>query len=457
MRRIALGIAVVLAGAAALLVLTGASSGGGSPYDVRAIFDNASFISQGEEVRIAGAPIGTVVGLDVTPDKKAAVTLEIDNAAFAPFHANATCAIRLQSLIGEKYVECTPGSASYPRLATIDSGAGKGSHLLPVARTTSPVDFDIVQDIYRLPVRQQFSIILNELGTGLAARGADLGAVIRRADPALGNTDRVLKILAAQNRQLAQLATDSNTVLTPLARVRRQVADFVVQANRTAVASAARARDLARSFQLLPHFLRQLRPLMADLGSLADQATPVFSSLSQAAPALNRQYQELAPFAGKARTALIDLGNAAQQQQPALLATIPLARRLQRLGNATAPTAISLAKLTTSLKQTGGIQQLMSLLFLGASATNGFDADGHYVRTNALVGGCTAYAKVPVPGCSANFLHSAKAEADAATAAQALARNPRLAALARRVRSAAPSPSTTSAASLLRYLIGSGQ
>ena len=105
---------------------------------------------------------------------------------------------------------------------------------------------------------------------------------------------------------------------------------------------------------------------MADLGSLADQATPVFSSLSQAAPALNRQYQELAPFAGKARTALIDLGNAAQQQQPALLATIPLARRLQRLGNATAPTAISLAKLTTSLKQTGGIQQLMSLLFLGA-------------------------------------------------------------------------------------------
>jgi ABC-type transporter Mla subunit MlaD len=376
----------------------------------------------------------------VTANKKAAVTIEIDNRAFAPFHANATCAIRVQSVIGEKFVDCTPGTAAYPALARIRSGPGAGSYLLPISQTTSPVDFDLVQDIYRDPVREQFALILNELGTGLAARGSDLSAVIHRADPALGYTDEVLQVLARQHRQLAQLATDSNTVLTPLARARRELADFIVQANVTARASAARAADISRSFQLLPTFLRQLHPLMSDLAAVADQGTPVFSALAQAAPSINRQYQELAPFAAAARKSLIDLGNSAARQQQPLLATIPLDRQLLALGTQTAPAAKSLDELTASLDRTGGIEQLMALLFYGTTATNGYDADGHYIRTEALAGGCTAYAKAPVPGCSANFT-PAKAAADspAVRSARAFAASNR------------PSPALTG---LLSYLIG---
>src|SRR5205085_5997748 len=147
------------------------------------------------------------------------------------------------------------------------------------------VDFDISQNIYREPIAQRLAIILNELGTGLAARGSDLNAVIHRADPALANTDQVLKILADQNRALAKLATDSAAVLTPLAKQRRALADFIVQANTTASASATRATDIKRSIQLLPGFLRQLKPLMVDLGTLADQGAPLAGELSTSASA----------------------------------------------------------------------------------------------------------------------------------------------------------------------------
>ena len=51
-----------------------------------------------------------------TAGKKAAVTLEINDARFTPFHADATCAIRPQSLIGEMYVDCNPGTAAAPAL-----------------------------------------------------------------------------------------------------------------------------------------------------------------------------------------------------------------------------------------------------------------------------------------------------------------------------------------------------
>ncbi len=473
MRRLGLIALVLIAAATAIVAVARASSqnGAGGSYQVRAIFDDASFAVPGEQVRIAGAPVGSIASLDVCvahqaacaagTQNKAAVTLQINDARFTPFHANATCAIRPQSLIGEMYVDCTPGTAQAPALHRIDDGPGKGTYYLPVTRTHSPVDFDIAQNIYREPVTQRLAIILNELGTGLAARGSDLNAVVHRADPALGNTDQVLKILAGQNRQLARLATDSATVLTPLANQRKALADFIVQANTTATASATRAKDISRSVQLLPSFLRQLRPLMVDLGSLADQGTPLASELGTSAAALGREFTQLTPFAKAARNALIDLGASAQQSQGALVATIPLANRLNNLGTQLGPAATELDRLTSSLNTTGAVGQLMSLLFNGTNAANGFDSLGHYVRDELLVSDCTAYALTPVPGCSANFPRGGAATATAtaaktsahATATQA----PPNSSLAAATAGASLARNTTNAfQSLLNYLIGPG-
>jgi ABC-type transporter Mla subunit MlaD len=453
-------------------------NGQSGTYKVRAIFDDASFAVPGEQVRIAGAPVGSIASLDVCvartaacaagTQNKAAVTLQINDERFTPFHTNATCAIRPQSLIGEMYVDCDPGTAAAPPLTRIDNGPGKGTYYLPVTRTHSPVDFDIAQDVWREPVTQRLAIILNQLGTGLAARGSDLNAVIHRADPALGNTDKVLKILAGQNRALAKLATDSAAVLTPLAQQRKALADFIVQANTTAVASAARAKDISKSIQLLPGFLGQLRPLMVDLGTLADQGTPLASELGTSAAALGREFTELTPFAKAARNALIDLGASAQQSQGSLVATIPLANQLNKLGTQLQPAATELDQLTSSLNSTGAVGQLMALLFNGTAAANGFDSLGHYARDQLLVSDCTGFATTPVPGCSANFPRGGTATA---TAASAGAKTGATTATAKTDTSAAPDNSILATATagasvapnvtgsfqrLLDYLIGPG-
>jgi ABC-type transporter Mla subunit MlaD len=442
MRRVLVAAAILFPLVAVAVIIATTSSGGKGAYQVRAIFDDASFAVPGEDVRIAGAPVGTIASLDVTDDTgvggansckhagqgcKAAVILTINGSGFTPFHQNATCAIRPQSLIGEKYVDCNPGTAAAPPLNKITSGPGAGTYLLPVTHTNSPVDTDLVQNIYRLPVRQWFSIIINEFGTGLAARGTDLNQVIRRADPALGYTDQVLQILAKQNKQLAQLAKDSDTVLTPLAKDRQAIKQWVLSANTTSVATAQEAASTAASFHLLPSFLQQLKPLLADLSGLADEATPVLNASTVAAPALARQYQLLSSFNGAsgfadiARKSLISLGQAAQQQGPLLVATIPFDKQLLAFGNAGLPAFKNLDKLTSSLYRTGAIENLMALLFNGTSAVNGFDSLGHYIRTEALVGGCTAYSKITVGGCSANFTHQTLSEApDARSTAQAV-------------------------------------
>src|SRR5262249_12029356 len=180
---------------------------------------------------IAGATVGTVADVDVSGNDeiaslqggphavpgKAVVVMDITDDGFKDFRADASCLIRPQSLIGEKYVDCTPTQPHAPEaplpppLHQIPDGQpGSGQYFLPLENNGKTVDLDLIQNIQRLPFRDRFRLILNDLGVGLAGRGHDLGEVIDRANPALRQTDRVLKILADQNRQLASLASNGD-------------------------------------------------------------------------------------------------------------------------------------------------------------------------------------------------------------------------------------------------------
>jgi phospholipid/cholesterol/gamma-HCH transport system substrate-binding protein len=397
----ALGVVVVLGVGAA------GSPGG---YEVRAIFDFVRLVP-GEDLKIAGARVGRVTELDVTPENKAAVTIRIDKAGFAPFHADARCTIRPQSLIGETFVECDPGSTSAPALPRIRKGDGEGKHLLPLERTSSGVDLDLVNNIMRVPQRERLALILTELGAGVSGRGKELNEVIHRANPALRDTDRVLRILADQDDALGDLVADADRVLTPLARERTRVSDFVVQANETAQATAERRDDISRTIERLPRFLPELRKTLSDLGGLSDQMTPVLSDLHQAAPDLNRFLLELGPFSRASIPALEALGDAADVGRPALRRADPLLVDLQRFATDARPASLNLERLTSSLDKTGGIERIVDFLFYGTTAVNGFDGISHYLRAALIVNLCSSYVTAPVTGCTANFTETKAAGA----------------------------------------------
>jgi ABC-type transporter Mla subunit MlaD len=407
MRRLA-AIGLVLTAAAGVAVF-GSGAGEGSSYKVRVIFDNAAFAIPGEDVKVAGVKVGQIGALDVTADKKAAITLDITRPGFQDFRTDAHCTVRPQSLIGEKFVECTPtaphppGSKLPPALPTIRSGPGKGEHLLPVRNTSSPVDIDLINDIVRRPYAERLTIIVNELGTGLAGNGKNLAEAIHRADPALQATDQVLGILARQNRVLANLARDSDAALGPISEQRQHVADFVVKANTVAEATAERRAALQGNLQRLPAFLRQLRPTMVRIGGLSDQMTPVLADLHDQAPAINRFIAQLGPFSQAARPAFRSLGQAAAVGDPAVKKALPIVQQLGAFTRSAAPLAANLNKILQSFHDTGGVERLLDYAFFQVAAINGFDSLGHYLRAALLVNLCSSYATEPVAGCSANF------------------------------------------------------
>ena len=116
---IAIGLVVAIVAIVALLFRDGEDEG----YVVRGIFDSGGFMVAGEEVRVAGATVGGIDSVDVTmpgetasyedgePEAipgKAVIAMRIEDPGFQDFRADASCHIRPQSLIGEKFVDCRP-------------------------------------------------------------------------------------------------------------------------------------------------------------------------------------------------------------------------------------------------------------------------------------------------------------------------------------------------------------
>ena len=433
--------AIVIGGlvAAVIVAIVLISSGGGesSGYVVRGIFDNGGFMVKGEQVRVAGANVGQIESVGVTlPGEvdsyeggkkqavagKAVIVMKITDPGFQDFRSDATCLIRPQSLIGEKFVDCrptlprAPGAKPAPPLKRVPSGEpGAGEYLLPLENNSTSVDPDLINDINKLPYAQRFRLIFNELGAGLAGRGADIEAVVKRANPALRDVDRLIGILNSQSKQLTQLNVDSNQVLEPLARERAQVAGFFTNSGAAAQATTERGQALEESLRKFPAFLRQFRTTMRSLQGFSDEATPVFADLGKAAPSFTETTRLLTPFSAASTVALKSLGVTGEEAGPTLLAADPVVRKTTQLARTGVSPTTNLAEFLASTKETKGFDGLVDLIYNFDAASNGFDKYGHYTRTLVTLTTCLEY-ELEASGCSAKFTGTNAGRASASSA-----------------------------------------
>jgi phospholipid/cholesterol/gamma-HCH transport system substrate-binding protein len=424
-RRLILAAAVVAAVVVVVLLVSGGGSSNG--YVVRAIFDNGGFMVNGEQVRVAGANVGTIESVDVTmPGEtvayrngkpvavpgKAVIVMNISDPGFQDFRSDAGCQIRPQSLIGEKFVDCrptlprAPGSPAPPPLKKIPDGQpGAGEYLLPLGNSGTSVDPDLINDIQTLPYAQRFRLIFNELGAGLAGRGEDLEVLIKRANPVLRDVDRLFGILSAQRDRLAQLSSDSEEILRPLARERAHFAGFFTNAGAAAQASSEKGTQVEASFRKFPRFLREFRLTMRSLQEFSDAGTPVFSDFAKAAPSFTDATRTLTPFSEATTVSLKGLGDAGEASGPIFREAEPLARKLRKLAKSGVAPTTELAKLFTNIEQTGGWNGLVELIYNTTASLNGFDQYGHYGRTLVTLSNCLNYVaqSAGTTSCSARF------------------------------------------------------
>ncbi len=409
MRR-ALPIALVLAGITALVVLTsGSGSNPSRHYWIE--LDNAFGLTKGADFKVAGVRAGTISGFKLDPsNNKALVGVQITQGGFGSFRSDVFCQSRPQSLIGEYFLDCDPGTARH----VLENGA-----VIPVSHTRATVAPDLVNNILRLPYRERLRLIINELGAGVAGNGQALNEALRRANPALRDVDRLLAILGQQRNVIANLTTNADTVVSALAANKQNVARFVVEARNTAQASARRRSALQATFHKLPGFLEQLRPTMAALGRTADAQRPALARLDRSAPELTRFFGDLVPFSRASTPAFRALGQASVTGREAVVAARPTVAELKAFAGRTPDLATNLAIVLHDLddrsravesdpraaQQIGrsgtragytGLEALLQYVYNQSLAINTFDANGqHVLRVDAFSDKCAPYRNVP--------------------------------------------------------------
>jgi virulence factor Mce-like protein len=409
MRRL---LSIVVVGAAlSAFVFLALGAGGhekGSPsYWVE--LDNAFGLVNGADLKIAGVRAGKISDMKV--DKRthrALIGIRVDGSKgdFNSLRADAFCESKPQSLIGEYFMDCQPGTSR----TKLRSGSR-----IAVTHTASTIPTDLVQNVLRLPYRERLRLIVNELGTGVAGREGDLNNAIRRASPALRETDKVLAILAQQNLVIRDLTTNADTVITALSNNRADVGRWVVAARNTAQASASRNVDLAATWAKLPGLLEQLRPTMAALGRVADEQTPALRDLNATSGQLTRFFRDLGPFSDASRPSFSSLGQASQVGDQAVKSANQ-SGTVRLLKTFAAPTpelgknlAIILrdldnparavesdpraAKATGRPAPTGysGLEALLQYVYDQEQSTNVFDSNGYILKIVAFGGECAPF------------------------------------------------------------------
>jgi ABC-type transporter Mla subunit MlaD len=401
---------VALVAVVAAVILSAAGGTTGSTVRVDAIFDNAANLIPGQDVKIAGAKVGSVTNIELTSKRQARVEMEIDSG-FAPFRSDADCIVRPQSIIGEKFVQCDPGTPGGKELAK-DGPAPT----VPVTQTHSPVDLDLVFSTLRLPYRQRLTVIVNELGAGLAGRPRELAATIHRANPALQQTDRVLKILDRDRAVLGRLVERSDHVVGELSARNGDVAAFIERADAVARATASRKDELQQTIANLPPLLDQLEPSAARLADFSRDATPVVRQVRFAAPGVRSVFADLGPLNDAARPALVKLSAASKTGRSAVAAARPVATRLKSVARRLPPIVRTSTQLLESIRDRGAVEGLQLFSYYGATSTARFDQYSHILPSYQLAGSCQQYVSTPTAGCSSRFAGAASQAAALADA-----------------------------------------
>lgn len=356
-------------------------------YRFHASFAQAALLTRNAEVRISGVRVGKVAALRPTGYRTDA-TIEL-NPEFAPIRRDAHAILRTKTLLGETFVEITPGTPTAPRLA--DGGR------LPTSQVQDTQGLDQALGTFDAPTRQALKDFLRQLAVALKDRSVDLNDALGNADPTVTNLTTLVTLLDRQGPALQGLVRDGGATLRAIARRGADVQGIVVAGDQVLSATAARNHALTATVNGLPAFLRDLRSSLGQVDATARDAAPSIAALRPVAPLVRPALVEtltLAPALGSTLRQLGPIITAARPGLPALTQVLDVARPLIRQLQPVAHDLVPLASLLNLYKRE----------LLGDAANV-----GAMTQATAIVGGQRQhYQRVVFPANNEDFYGQAR-------------------------------------------------
>lgn len=252
-------------------------------YRLAVRFPEAATLAQQADVRISGVKVGQVVKL--TRDGRDTRALLQIEPRFAPLRRDVRATLRQKTLLGETYVELSPGLRGAGKLP--DGSTLAAGHVSPT------VQLDEIFRTFDPATREAFRTWMDQQGRALRPHGADLNDALGNLEPFAHDANQVLAILHQQSADTRTLVRDTGSVFRALTARDAELAQLITNSNRVFQTTAARNNDLQRTFQILPVFLNEARATTDRVTRFAVNANPLITQLRPAARELSPTLIEL--------------------------------------------------------------------------------------------------------------------------------------------------------------------
>jgi virulence factor Mce-like protein len=306
-------------------------------YRVHAAFNEATQLAVEADVRISGVPVGKVKTIE--PDRRSGrseVVMEIDSR-YAPLPDDVHAMLRQKTLLGETYVELSPGTKA---AKTIPEGGR-----IPNTAIADSVQLDEIFRAFDPKTRVAFQHWIQDSARAVDGHGRDLNDALGNLGPFAEDTATIVDILHTQQDAVQRLVRNTGEVFGALSERDGQLRGMITNLETVFRTTGERDAELKDTFRILPTFQRESRttlkrldafaanadPLVTQLRPAARELSPTLQDLERLAPDLKALFRDLDPLITASRTGfpaaqrvLDDLKPFLQQVEPAGRQIVPI-------------------------------------------------------------------------------------------------------------------------------------
>ncbi len=344
-------------------------------YRFNVAFKEAGQLANEADVRISGVSVGKVKM--ITPDKKSGLSTAVIQLekAYAPIPKDTRATLRQKTLLGETYVELSPGDK---RDGTVpENGSLRAGSVAPT------VELDEIFRAFDEKTRDSFRVWMDQLAVAGKGRSQDISDVLGNLAPFAEDTTALLKLLNAQQPNVQGVVRDSGEVFAALSERDGQLQSLIMNADKVVATTARRDQQLKDTFIALPTFQRESRTTFARLTTFSRKTDPLVTQLRPAARQLSPTLRDLSALAPDLKALFRDLNPLIDASQAGLPATQQFLDELHPvLGELDPP----LRQLNPLLTYVGGYKKELNSFFANVvGSTQATSREGnaqvHYLRT----------------------------------------------------------------------------
>jgi phospholipid/cholesterol/gamma-HCH transport system substrate-binding protein len=261
-------------------------------YELKVPFQEATQLAQQSDVRISGVSVGKVQTIETSPDGQEALATITIEPKYAPIPEGTRAILRTKTLLGETYVELTPGEANDSQLP--DGGT------LARANVAESAQLDEIFRTFDGRTRAAFQEWMQEGAVAIAGRGQALSNAFGEFEPFFSEVDDLLRVLDTQRVAVEQLFRNGAVTFRALRGREGELSELIRNSDAVWRTTAARNRDIEALFRAFPTFEDEQRLTFNRLKEFAVNTDPLFRQLVPAAEQLSPTliaFSNLAPQA----------------------------------------------------------------------------------------------------------------------------------------------------------------